>query len=83
MKRLLPEKLLAALRQRATTQHELPDDVVRTSRHRVWVAAMLGAAAYALLLGLEMSGVVPGSPLEHRRPGPRALRAAHAAVEPR
>jgi len=66
MKRLLPKKLLSALRRSATTDYELPDEVVRASRNRVRVAALLGAAAYALLLGLEMSGAVPASALEHR-----------------
>jgi serine/threonine-protein kinase len=66
MKRLLPARLLAALRREATARYELPDDVVRASRQRVRIAAMLGAVAYALLLALEMSGAVPGVALEHR-----------------
>jgi serine/threonine-protein kinase len=66
MKRLLPARLLSALRREATTPYELPDDVVRASRQRVRIAAMLGAVAYALLLALEIRGAFPGSPLEHR-----------------
>jgi tRNA A-37 threonylcarbamoyl transferase component Bud32 len=66
MKRLLPARLLAALRREATAAYELPDDVVRASRQRVRIAAMLGAVAYALLLALELSGAVQGSALDHR-----------------
>src|SRR6185503_13882598 len=66
MKRLLPKKLVSALRRSAATDYELPDEVVRASRNRVRVAALLGAAAYTLLLALEMSGAVPASALEHR-----------------
>ncbi len=66
MKRLLPARLLAALRREAAAPFELPDDVIRASRRRVRVAAMMGAIAYAVFLSLEMSGVVEGSSLEHR-----------------
>jgi serine/threonine-protein kinase len=66
MKRLLPEKVHAALRRGAARDYELPDDVVRASRHRVRVAAALGAAAYAMLFALEMAAGSAGPPLEHR-----------------
>jgi serine/threonine-protein kinase len=66
VRRLLPARLLIALRREAARPRELPADVVREARGRVRVAALLGALAYAVLLGLELSGAVPASPLEHR-----------------
>src|SRR5262245_51005289 len=66
MKRLLPARLLAALWREAETPREPPDDIVRASRRRVRVAAMLGTLAYSVLLGLELSGAVPAPVLEHR-----------------
>ena len=66
MQRLLPARLLAALRPEATSRLELPSDLVRESRGRVRVAAAIGAAAYALFLIYEVTGVPGGSALEHR-----------------
>ena len=65
MKRLLPARLLAALRREAEKSRSLPDEVVRESRRRVRLAALLGSLAYAILLALETSGAVPASALEH------------------
>ena len=66
MRRLLPARLLAALRPEATSRLELPSDLVRESRSRVRVAAAIGAAAYALFLIYEVTGVPGGTALEHR-----------------
>jgi len=38
MKRLLPARMLAALRREATVAYELPDDVVRASRQSIQLA---------------------------------------------
>lgn len=66
MKRLLPGRLLAALRPEATSGLELPGEITRESRRRVRVAAGIGSAAYAVFLAFEASRLVPSSALEHR-----------------
>jgi serine/threonine-protein kinase len=66
MKRLLPARLIAALRPEALARYELPADVVQASRRRVWVAAMIGTLAYAIFLSLQLSGLAEGPPLERR-----------------
>jgi len=65
-RRLLPARLLAALRPESTTRLELPGELVHESRNRVRVAAAIGAGAYALFLAFEMSGLPGGTPLEHQ-----------------
>jgi tRNA A-37 threonylcarbamoyl transferase component Bud32 len=65
MKRLLPERLRAALRPEATARFEPPADILRASRQRVKIAALLGTAAHALFLAVEGS-VLAMSPLERR-----------------
>lgn len=66
VRRVFPARLLEALAPRSTSALELPADLVRESRHRVRVAAAIGAAAYGLFLALELSGGIPASPLERR-----------------
>jgi serine/threonine-protein kinase len=66
MRRLLPARLLAALQPQATARYEPPADVLRASRHRVRIAALLGTAGYALFFVLQLSGVIPISDLERR-----------------
>jgi len=66
MKRLLPARLIAAVRREAAAPRVLTDDIVHASRRRVRVAATLGTLAYAAMLALETSGAVPASALEHR-----------------
>src|SRR5262245_33161059 len=66
MKRLLPERLRAALRPEATARFEPPADILRASRQRVRIAALLGTAAHALFLVVEGSGILPMSALERR-----------------
>jgi eukaryotic-like serine/threonine-protein kinase len=66
MRRLVPARLLAALKPDSKVRHELPSDVVRESRRRVRVAAALGAGAYLVFLAFEWSGVVASKALEHR-----------------
>ena len=66
MKRLLPERLRAALRPEATARFEPPADILRASRQRVKIAALLGTAAHALFLAVEGSGVLAMGPLERR-----------------
>jgi len=66
MKRLLPARLLAALRREVAEPRDLPDDLVRAARGRVRVAVVLGATAYAALFVLELSGAISASALEHR-----------------
>jgi len=65
MRKLLPERLAAALRPE-TSRAELPREVVQESRRRVRVAAAIGAVGYAIFLALESSGVLHRSALEHR-----------------
>ncbi|NOT33881.1 MAG: serine/threonine protein kinase [Candidatus Eisenbacteria bacterium] len=66
MARLIPARLLAALRPNETARQELPGEMIRESRHRVRVAAALGAMAYTAFLIFEASGVVASNALEHR-----------------
>lgn len=66
MKRLLPERLLNALRPEKAAGYEPPTDVVHDSRRRVRLAAALGVAGHALFLTAEVSGALGGSALEHR-----------------
>jgi serine/threonine-protein kinase len=66
MKRLLPERLRAALRPEATARFEPPADILRASRQRVKIAALLGTAAHALFLAVEGSSLLSMSPLERR-----------------
>ena len=66
MKRLVPGRLLAALRPEATARFEPPADVLHASRQRVRLAALLGTGAYGLFLAVETGGALGGSPLEHR-----------------
>ena len=66
MKRLLPARLISALRREAAKPRELPDDLVLAARGRVRMAAILGALAYVTLLALALSGAVAGPALEHR-----------------
>jgi eukaryotic-like serine/threonine-protein kinase len=66
MKRLVPARLLAALRPEATGRYEPPADILHESRRRVRLAALLGTGAYALFLAVEMGGVLGGSALERR-----------------
>ncbi len=66
MRRLIPARLLAALRPDTAAGQELPSEVVRESRRRVQVAAAIGVGAYAVFFAFEWSGVVPSLALEHR-----------------
>ena len=66
MRRLLPARLLAALQPQATERYEPPADVLRASRHRVRIAALLGTAGYALFFVLQLSGLIAMSDLERR-----------------
>jgi serine/threonine-protein kinase len=66
MKRVLPARLLAALRPAPEAAYELPSDLLRDSRGRVRIAAALGTAAFALFLAVDASGVLGGSALERR-----------------
>src|SRR5262245_3189302 len=66
MKRLLPERLQAALRPEATARFEPPADILRASRQRVKVAAVLGTAAHALFLAVEASDLLAMGALERR-----------------
>src|SRR5438045_1602821 len=61
MRLLLPARLLTALRPDSGSRFDLPGDVVRESRRRVLVAAAIGAAAYALFLLVQRSGVLGGT----------------------
>jgi len=64
MKWLMPDRLLSVLRARDTTPLELPGDAAREARHRVKVAAILGALAYGVFLAFELNGAQGGSRLE-------------------
>jgi hypothetical protein len=66
MRILLPARLLIALRPESASRLELPSDVVRESRRRVRVAAAIGAAAYALFLLVQTSGVLGGTAVGRR-----------------
>src|SRR5580765_254561 len=66
MRRLLPARLLAALRTEKGERLELPSEMLHESRRRVRVAAAIGAAAYALFLGVQLSGVLGGTALGRR-----------------
>lgn len=66
MRRVLPERLLNALRPEAAEGFEPPGDVVRASRQRIRVAAALGLAGHALFLAAEAAGLLGGSALERR-----------------
>jgi eukaryotic-like serine/threonine-protein kinase len=63
-RRLLPQRLIAALRPDAGARFEWPSEMVRESRRRVRTGAAIGAAAYLLYLGLQLSGQVHTSGLE-------------------
>jgi serine/threonine-protein kinase len=64
MPRLLPEKLLAALRAETPARAELPGELSRESRGRVRVAALIGVLAYAVFLVFEPVRLAGASPLE-------------------
>jgi serine/threonine-protein kinase len=64
MQRLLPEKLLAALRAEAPVRAELPGELSRESRGRVRVAALLGVLAYAVFLAFWPVRLGGATPLE-------------------
>jgi serine/threonine-protein kinase len=66
MRRVLPARLLDALRPAPEAAYELPSDLLRDSRGRVRIAAALGTAAFALFLAAEAGGLTGGSPLERR-----------------
>jgi serine/threonine-protein kinase len=66
MRRLLPARLRAALQPQAAARYEPPADVLRASRQRVRIAALLGTAGYALYFAFELSGLLPMSALERR-----------------
>jgi serine/threonine-protein kinase len=66
MRRLVPARFLAALRPESATRLDLPADFLRESRHRVRVAAALGAGAYAVFLLFELTRMVPSSALERQ-----------------
>jgi serine/threonine-protein kinase len=66
MKRVLPERLLNALRPEAAAHYEPPTDIVHSSRRRIQIAAGLGVAGHALFLAAEASNRFGGSPLERR-----------------
>ncbi len=66
MKRLLPERLLNALRPEVAARYEPPTDIVHASRRRVRLAAALGVAGHALFMAADASGLLGGSPLERR-----------------
>jgi serine/threonine-protein kinase len=66
MPRLVPARLLAALRPEARTRLELPADLLNESRRRVRIAAALGAGAYTVFLLFLLSRVVESSVYEHR-----------------
>lgn len=71
MPRLVPRKLLAALRAETAGPLELPLEVLRTARHRVRVAGALGLLGYAAFLLFELTGASPAGALEH------AIRRTH------
>src|SRR5437773_1426378 len=60
--RLVPARLLAALRPDPSVPFELPSAAARESRRRVCVAALLGTLAYGAFLTLQLSALVGGSP---------------------
>ena len=57
---------MTALRADGSIPKELPSEAFRDSRRRVFVAAAIAAAAYTVFLGVELSGVLGGTPLERR-----------------
>jgi serine/threonine-protein kinase len=62
MPRLLPEKLLDALRAEGPVRAELPRELSRESRGRVRVAALIGVLAYTVFLAfwpLRLGGATP------------------------
>jgi serine/threonine-protein kinase len=65
-RRLVPARLLAALRPAPGAPTDLPSDVARESRRRIAIVSLLGVCAYATFLGLELSGFVGGVSLERR-----------------
>ena len=65
-RRLVPARLLAALRPAPGAVADLPSDVARESRRRIIVVSLLGVCAYALFLGLALSGLEGGVALERR-----------------
>lgn len=66
MKRLLPGRLLTALRPEAAAGYEPPTDVVHASRRRIRLAAALGVAGHAFFLAPVAIGRFGGDPLERR-----------------
>jgi serine/threonine-protein kinase len=60
MPRLLPEKLLSALRPDSTTPLDPAGDVLKESRRRILVGAAIGATAYTAFFAFEGFGV-PGA----------------------
>jgi len=64
MPRLLPEKLLAALRAETPVRAELPGELSRESRGRVRVAALIGVLAYTVFLAFWPVRLGGASPLE-------------------
>jgi len=65
MNRVLPAKLLDALRPDVVSRLELPSEILRQSRHRVRLAAVIGLAAYAVFLLFELLGLQTERTLEH------------------
>lgn len=74
MQRLIPARLLAALRSDPGTPLDLPSDIAREARRRVRVGALLGASAYVLFLLVEVSGLSGGTGQE------RSIDLAHDIV---
>ena len=65
MPRLVPERFLAALRPSAASGPlDVTVEVARESRRRVRVAALLGAAGYAVFLLLALTRLTEATPLE-------------------
>ena len=64
MPRLVPARLLAALRPDATAPFELPSAVTRESRRRLRVAALLGTLGYATFLTFALSRLIDAGPLQ-------------------
>lgn len=64
MPRVVPERLLAALRRPPAVPLEVPGDLAREARRRVRVAALLGFGGYSLLLVVEWMRVMGGTSLE-------------------
>jgi hypothetical protein len=71
MPRLVPARLLAALRPDATQRIEVPSELAGETRRRVRMAALLAAMAYAAFLATALSVLGHGTALE------RSIDVAH------